>query len=34
MKDVLADSRSSAFRNWSDFYDWFMDWLSYTTKTR
>jgi hypothetical protein len=21
MKDILTDSRSSAFRNWSDFYD-------------
>ena len=34
MKDVLIDSRSSSFRNWSDFYEWFMDWLSYTTKIR
>ena len=34
MKDILTDSRSSSFRNWSDFYEWFMDWLSYTTRTR
>ena len=34
MKDVLADDRSSSFRDWSDFYNWFMDWLRYTTETR
>ena len=34
MKNVLTDSRSWAFRNWSDFYEGFMDWLSYTTRTR
>ena len=34
MKDVLTDNRSSSFRDWSDFYNWFMDWLRYTTETR
>ena len=34
MKDVLVDNRSSSFRDWSDFYNWFMDWLRYTTETR
>ena len=34
MKDVLTNTRSSSFRNWSDFYNWFMDWLRYTTTTR
>jgi hypothetical protein len=34
MKDVLTNNRSSNFRNWNDFYNWFMDWLSYTTRYR
>lgn len=34
MKDVLANNRSSSFRDWNDFYNWFMDWLRYTTTTR
>ena len=34
MKDILANNRSSSYRSFSEFYRWFMDWLSYTTKNR
>jgi hypothetical protein len=34
MRDVLNDSRSATFKNWSDFYNAFTDWFSYTTKSR
>ena len=34
MRDVLNDSRSATFKNWSDFYNAFTDWFSYTTRSR
>lgn len=34
MQDVLNDRRSAKYRNWSEFYAGFQEWLSYTVRSR